>query len=133
MAAFQFELVTPEKLVFSGEVEAVTIPGMEGEFTVFKDHAPVISSMRPGILVINQTAAANQRIYVPGGFAEAAPSGLTILANQALPLEELNAAKLNADIETFEDEANAAKTAEEKRAAEEKRDHVIQLKATLKL
>jgi F-type H+-transporting ATPase subunit epsilon len=51
MAAFHFEMVSPEKLVFSGEVESVTVPGTEGEFTVFKDHAPVISSLKPGIVV----------------------------------------------------------------------------------
>ena len=84
MAAFHFELVSPEKLLFSGEVEAVVVPGTEGEFTVLKDHAPVISSMRPGIVVIDEAAAASQRLYVRGGFAEVAPSGLTILARFGL-------------------------------------------------
>jgi F-type H+-transporting ATPase subunit epsilon len=92
MPSFHFELVAPEKLVYSGEVESVVIPGTEGEFTVLKDHAPVISAVRPGVVVIEQSAAAKLRLYVRGGFAEVAPSGLTILADQALPLAEVGAA-----------------------------------------
>jgi F-type H+-transporting ATPase subunit epsilon len=133
MAAFHFELVSPEKLVFSGEVEAVVVPGTEGEFTVLKDHAPVISSMKPGIVVINETLASSQRLYVRGGFAEVAPAGLTILADETVPLGELDAAKLNADIESFEEDIGAAKTDEERRAAAEKRDHLLELRAALKI
>jgi F-type H+-transporting ATPase subunit epsilon len=133
MAAFQFELVSPEKLLFSGTVEAVVVPGTEGEFTVLKDHAPVISSMRPGIVVIDETPSTKQQLYVRGGFAEVGPSGLTILADQALPLTELDATKLNAEIENFEDEVAAAKTDEERRVAVEKRDHLLELRTALKI
>jgi F-type H+-transporting ATPase subunit epsilon len=133
MAAFHFELVSPEQLVFSGDVEAVVVPGTEGEFTVLKDHAPVISSMKPGIVVIDESPASKQQLYVRGGFAEVGPSGLTILADLALPLAELDAAKLNAEIETFEDEVAAAKTDEERRVAVERRDHLLELRAALKI
>ena len=91
MAAFHFELVSPEKLVFLGDVEAVVVPGIEGEFTVLKDHAPLISTMKPGVVVIDETPAKKLRLFVPGGFAEVAPSGLTILADKAIALAELNA------------------------------------------
>jgi F-type H+-transporting ATPase subunit epsilon len=132
MASFQFELVAPEKLVYSGEVESVVIPGTEGEFTVLKDHAPLISAIRPGVIVVEKTAAAKLRLYVRGGFAEVAPSGLTILADQALPLEEVDAAKLDAEIESFEDEAAGAATHEARRVAVEKRDQLRELKAALR-
>jgi len=62
---------------FSGEVEAVVVPGTEGEFTVLKDHAPLISSLKPGVVVIEETPAKKLRLFVPGGFAEVATSGLT--------------------------------------------------------
>src|SRR5208282_3943986 len=103
MAAFHFEIVSPEKLVFSGDVEAVVVPGTEGEFTVLKDHAPLVSSMKPGVVVIDETPAKKIRLFVPGGFAEVGPSGLTILANQAIDFADLDVAKLDAKIASFED------------------------------
>ncbi|HUB64952.1 MAG TPA: F0F1 ATP synthase subunit epsilon [Methylocella sp.] len=133
MAAFHFEIVSPEKLVFSGDVEAVIVPGTEGEFTVLKDHAPLISSMKPGVVVIDETPAKKLRLFVPGGFAEVAPSGLTILANQAIDMAELDAAKLDAEIGFFEEDITRAKTDEARRVAVEKRDQLIELKASLKI
>lgn len=133
MAAFHFEIVSPEKLLFSGEVEAVVVPGTEGEFTVLKDHAPVISSLKPGIVVIDEGAASTQRLYVRGGFAEVSSGGLTILADQALPLVELDAARLEAENEFFAEEATGAKTDEERRVAAEKRDQLNELRAALKI
>src|SRR4029077_20156426 len=115
-----------------GEVESVVIPGTEGEFTVLKDHAPLISAIRPGVIVVEKTAAAKLRLYVRGGFAEVAPSGLTILADQALPLEEVDAAKLDAEIDIFEEELTRAATDEARRVAVEKRDQLRELKAALR-
>jgi F-type H+-transporting ATPase subunit epsilon len=133
MAAFHFEIVSPEKLVFSGDVEAVAIPGTEGEFTVLKDHAPIISSLKPGVVVVDETAAKKLRLYVPGGFAEVSPSGLTILADQAIDIADLNAAKIEAGISTFEEEIARAGTDEARRTAVEKRDQLQELKIALKL
>jgi F-type H+-transporting ATPase subunit epsilon len=133
MAAFHFELVSPEKLVYSGEVESVIVPGTEGEFTVLKDHAPLISTMKPGVVVIEETPAKKLRLFVPGGFAEVAPSGLTILADKALPLAELDSATLDAELTNFEEEVAGAKTEEARRAAVEKRDQLRELKLALKL
>lgn len=133
MPAFHFELVAPERLVFSGDVESVVVPGAEGEFTVLKDHAPVVSALRPGIIVIEETPAAIKRLFVRGGYAEIAPSGLTILADNALPLEEVDALNLEAEIEYFEQELSRADTDEAKRIAAEKRDHLRELKAALKI
>jgi F-type H+-transporting ATPase subunit epsilon len=133
MPTFHFELVAPERLVFSGDVESVVVPGTEGEFTVLKDHAPVVSALRPGIVVIAETAAETRRLFVCGGYAEIAPSGLTILADNALPLEEVDAHTLDAEIERFEEEMERASTDEARRVAVEKRDHLRELKTSLKI
>jgi F-type H+-transporting ATPase subunit epsilon len=133
MAAFHLELVSPEKLVFSGEVEAVAVPGTEGEFTVLKDHAPLIAMMKPGVVVIEEAPAKKLRLFVPGGFAEVAPSGLTILADKALPLAELDAATLDAEVGNVEEEIAGAKGDEARQLAVEKRDQLRELRAVLKI
>jgi F-type H+-transporting ATPase subunit epsilon len=133
MVAFHFELVSPDKLVFSGDVEAVVVPGTEGEFTVLEDHAPLISTMKPGIVVIDETPAKRLRLFVRGGFAEVVPSGLTILAEQTIPLADLDVSRLDAELKNFEDEVAGAKTHEARRVAVEKRDQLLELKAALKI
>src|ERR1700736_5556934 len=108
MAAFHCELVSPEKHVFSGDVESVVVPGTEGEFTVLKDHAPLMSTLKPGIVTIDETGAKRTQLFARGGFADVNPSGLTILAETAIPLQELDAAKLDAEIkDASEDLADA--------------------------
>lgn len=133
MPTFPFELVSPEKLVFIGEVEAVVVPGMEGEFTVLKDHAPVMSVLKPGIVEIGATATTKTRLFVRGGFADVSPKGLTILAEYAIPLEELDAAKIDADLKEAEEDVADAKDDEARRRAVEKRDQLNELRAVLKL
>jgi F-type H+-transporting ATPase subunit epsilon len=133
MAAFHFELVSPEKLVFSGDVEAVVVPGTEGEFTVLKDHAPLISTIKPGIVMIDEPPANKLHLFVRGGFAEVTPSGLTILAEQTIPLADLDATGLDAELKNIEDEVGGAKGDEARRIAVEKRDQLLELRAALKL
>jgi F-type H+-transporting ATPase subunit epsilon len=93
MATFFFELVSPEKLVFSGEVEEVVAPGSEGDFTVLTGHAPVMATLRPGLIEF-ATGTGRQKLFVRGGFADMSVAGLTILAEQAIPLAELNAEEI---------------------------------------
>jgi F-type H+-transporting ATPase subunit epsilon len=133
MPAFHFELVSPEKLIFTGDVEAVVVPGTEGEFTVLKDHAPLMSTLKPGVVSVEATAGAKTKLFVRGGFADVAPSGLTILAEFAIPLEELDSAKLGTDIASAEGEIASAHTDETRRVAVEKRDQLIELKTALGL
>ena len=133
MPAFHLEIVSPEKLVFSGDVEAVVVPGTEGEFTVLKDHAPLISTMKPGAVVIEEAPAKKLRLFVPGGFAEVAPSGLTILADKAIALADLNAATLDAEVGNVEEEIAGTKGDEARRVAVEKRDQLLELRAALKI
>jgi F-type H+-transporting ATPase subunit epsilon len=133
MPAFPFELVSPEKIVFSGDVEAVVIPGVEGEFTVLKDHAPTLALMKPGILEYDLPTTQKTRLFVRGGFAQIAPEGLIILAEQTIALEDLDAAKLDADLKDAEEDVADAKTDETRRLATERRDQINELKAALKL
>jgi F-type H+-transporting ATPase subunit epsilon len=89
MASFHFELVSPEKLLFSGEVVQVDVPGAEGDFGVLADHAPMVTTLRPGILTVHG-ASGEQKIVVLGGFAEVAAGGLTVLAEVAAAAEEID-------------------------------------------
>ena len=108
MATFHFDLVSPERLVFSGEVEHVVVPGSEGEFGVLAHHAPLLAMLRPGILSILGPGQP-QRIVVGGGFAEVAPEGLTVLAELAVPVEEFDRAHLTQEIKDTEEDLADAK------------------------
>ena len=92
MATFHFDLVSPEKLAFSGEVDQVDIPGLEGDFGVLAGHAPVVAVMRPGILTVI-TGGKKEKIIVTGGLAEMSDRGLTVLADVAMSLEDLDRAQ----------------------------------------
>jgi F-type H+-transporting ATPase subunit epsilon len=92
MATFHFDLVSPEKLAFSGEVDQVDIPGTEGDFGVLAGHAPVVAAVRPGILTVT-TGGSKQKIIVLGGIAEVSEKGLTVLAEVATSIDELDRAK----------------------------------------
>ena len=92
MATFQFDLVSPEKLAFSGEVDQVDIPGVEGDFGVLAGHAPVVAAIRPGILTII-AGGERQRVIVLGGVAEMSDKGLTVLADVATSVEDLDRAQ----------------------------------------
>jgi len=89
MATFHFELVSPEKLLFSGDVEQVDVPGAEGDFGVLAGHAPFVSTLRPGILTV-YGASGEQKIVVLGGFAEVSAEGLTVLAEVAEALQDID-------------------------------------------
>ncbi len=131
MAAFPFELVSPERLLFTGEVESVVVPGSEGELTVLKDHAPLMTTLKPGIVTVNETGGRSQRLFVRGGFADVAPTGLTILAESSVPVEQLDAAKLDAEIRDAQSDIDAASSDEGRRLATEKLNQVQELRAAL--
>jgi F-type H+-transporting ATPase subunit epsilon len=101
MATFHFDLVSPEKLAFSGEVDQVDVPGIEGDFGILAGHAPVVAAIRPGILTVT-TGGAHQKIIVLGGLAEMSEKGLTVLANVATSLDELDRAKFADSIAEME-------------------------------
>ena len=131
MAGLHFELVSPARLLFSGEVASVTIPGTEGEMGIFAGHAPVLSTLRPGVVTITRETGANEKIFVRGGFAEVNPSGLTLLAETAIPLAELDAAALAQQIKNSEEDVADAKDDETRRRAQENLDHLKALHGAL--
>ena len=90
MATFHFELVSPERLLYAGEVSQVDIPGEEGEFGVLAGHAPYVATLKSGLLTIHGNGEP-RRIVVRGGLAEMGPTGLTVLAEQAVPVAEIDA------------------------------------------
>jgi F-type H+-transporting ATPase subunit epsilon len=107
--ALHFELVSPEKLLFSGSVEQVDVPGLEGDFGVLEGHAPTVATLRPGILTVYLSDGA-QKIVVLGGFAEVSEKGLTIVADLADSVEDFDKsllAKHIGDIEQKIDKAEA--------------------------
>jgi F-type H+-transporting ATPase subunit epsilon len=120
MPTFHFDLVSPEQLVFSGEVTQVDVPGAEGDFGVLAGHAPMVSSLRPGILTIIGDSG-QKRIVVWGGFAEVGPETVTVLADTAMPIEDVDPAVIAGAIKDTEEDMADAK------------DEVIRDKARMKL
>jgi F-type H+-transporting ATPase subunit epsilon len=102
MATFHFDLVSPEKLAFSGEVDQVDIPGVEGDFGVLAGHAPVVAAIRPGILTVTTSGGTHEKIIVLGGLAEVSEKGLTVLADVATSIEELDRARFAETISEME-------------------------------
>jgi F-type H+-transporting ATPase subunit epsilon len=127
MATFHFELVSPEKLLFSGEVDQVDVPGSEGDFGVLAGHAPLVSALRPGIMrvtVNNQT----QNMVVLGGFAEVSADGkLTVLADLADSLEDFNRDVLAERISAQEEKIKAMESGNALDRAIERLDHFKQV------
>jgi F-type H+-transporting ATPase subunit epsilon len=129
--ALHFELVSPARLLFSGDVTSVIIPGTEGEMTILPQHAPVLSTLRPGIVTVAKDGGTSEKIFVRGGFAEVNAKGLTVLAETAIPMAELDAAAMNAQIKTAEEEVAAAKDDEGKRKALENVEYLKGLQAAM--
>ena len=131
--AFKFELVSPERLLVSGDVELVVVPGAEGEMTVLAHHAPLLTTLRPGLLDIGYPGGEHKRFFVRGGFAEVSPAGLIVLAETAIDLVELDSAQLSQAIkDSEEDVADAADNSARDRA-QTKLDHLRQVQSTLNL
>src|SRR5262245_2829346 len=106
--AFKFELVSPERLLVSGDAEQVVVPGAEGEMTVLAHHAPLLTTLRPGLLDIGYPGGEHKRYFVRGGFAEVSPAGLIVLAETAIDLVELDSAQLAQAIKDTEEDVTDA-------------------------
>ncbi len=98
----QFELVSPERLIVSTQVEMVVVPGTEGNFGVLPGHAPLISTIRPGTIDIYEGGAIIERIFIVGGIAEVTPERCTVLADEAMAPDSLDRAALDAELQTVE-------------------------------
>lgn len=125
--AVEFELVSPERLVLSAEVDMVVVPGAEGDFGVLPGHAPLISNVRPGVISVYQNRAIEARIFVAGGFAEVSNSRLTVLTEDAVAVDEIDRAdaeaRLAEALKAVEDASDdhARSEAEKRRAIAEAR------------
>jgi F-type H+-transporting ATPase subunit epsilon len=129
MATFHFSLVSPEKLAFSGEVDQVDIPGVEGDFGVLAGHAPVVAAIRPGILTVISSGV-REKIIVLGGIAEVSDKGLTVLAEVATSLEELDRARFADEISEMEAKLKE-KDGEDLDSAIERLDHFKSIQSQL--
>jgi F-type H+-transporting ATPase subunit epsilon len=131
MAGLHFELVSPARLLYSGTVASVTIPGTEGEMGIFPGHAPILSTLKPGVVTVYKDGGSTDRIFVRGGMVEVNPQGLTLLAEVAIPMAELNADQLNQQIRNAEEDLADAKDGEAKRKAAETVEHLKAMRAAI--
>jgi F-type H+-transporting ATPase subunit epsilon len=130
---FKFELVSPERLLVSGEVEQVLVPGAEGDMTVLAHHAPVLSTLKPGVLDIGYPSGEHQRFFLRGGFAEVNPAGLIVLAETAIDLVELDAGQLAQAIKDAEEDVADASEDTARDRAQTRLDHLRQVQSALNL
>jgi F-type H+-transporting ATPase subunit epsilon len=129
--ALHFELVSPERLLISGDVAEVDIPGTDGDMGILPGHAPVLSTLRPGVVTVTKEGGQKERIFVRGGFAEVNPQGLTVLAEVAIPLAELHADALAQQVRDAQEDVADAQDDETRRRAQENLDHLQDLQKAL--
>ena len=126
-----FNLVSPEKELFSGDVDMVEAPGAEGMFGVLPNHAPFMTVLLPGVVKV-KAGADEKRIFVRGGFAEVTPIGLTILAEEAIPVADFSREMIAERIKNAEEDlADADVTQETREAAETTLARMKELQAAL--
>ncbi|MBL4802107.1 MAG: F0F1 ATP synthase subunit epsilon [Emcibacter sp.] len=127
-----FELVSPEKLLMSTDVDMVVVPGIEGDFGVLINHAPVVSTLRTGILEVHN-GDTPEKLLVRGGFAEVNPEGLTVLAEEALPLAQIDRAALESQLKDAEEDIADAKDEIHLAEANKVRDRLVEILGVLDL
>ncbi|PQA88115.1 F0F1 ATP synthase subunit epsilon [Hyphococcus luteus] len=125
-----FNLVSPEKELMSADVDQVDIPGTEGWLGVLPNHSPLMTTLAPGMVRI-RTGSDEARIFVRGGFAEISPAGLTLLAEEAMKAEDLDAAAIAQKVKDAEEDLADADTDEKKLAAQQSLDRLKELQAAL--
>ena len=118
--AVQFELVSPEQLLLSEDVEMVVVPGGEGDFGVLPGHSPMISTVRPGVIHVFAGGSVSSRIFVAGGFAEVTGSRCTILAEEALAVDDIDRAQVESDLQMAVEDLSNTDDPSAQKAAENK-------------
>ena len=129
--AFQFELVSPERLLVSEQVESVVIPGIEGEMTVMAKHAPVMTTIKPGVVTVKTAAGETERYVVFGGFADILPEGCTLLAESAVAVKDIDRADLARRIQEAREDVSDAKDDEARTRAEQFLDQLTTLEGAV--
>ena len=120
--AVQFELVSPDQLLVAEDVEMVVVPGGEGDFGVLPGHSPMISTVRPGVIHVFTSGNVSSRIFVAGGFAEVTGSRCTVLAEEALAVDDIDRAAVETDLQNAVEDIGSADDPNEKKAAENRAD-----------
>lgn len=115
--AFTFEMVSPERLLLSEEVTQVIVPGSDGYLTVMANHAPMMTTLAPGIVETTNASGQNKQIFVRGGFADISPSGFTLLAEEATNIKDVDQSYLDQQIKDAEEDVADAQNEETKQAA----------------
>lgn len=113
-----FELVSPERLLVSGPFDMVVVPGAEGDFGVLPRHSLLISAVRPGVIDVYEGKEIKERIFVAGGFAEVTPERCTVLAEEAMPVGDIDRATIEASIKDLRDDLSDARSEEERTTVE---------------
>jgi F-type H+-transporting ATPase subunit epsilon len=126
-----FDLVSPERLLLSEDAEMVTIPGTEGDMGVMAGHMPLISTLRPGLIDVKGGTEGDIRFYVLGGFAEITGTKMTVLAEEAVPMSELDRASLDKRITAAEQDFLLAPSDNEKMKAQATLNYLISLRTAL--
>ncbi len=128
---FKFELVTPERLLISESVVQVLVPGAEGDFTVLPLHAPMLSTLRPGVIDVGLPGGNEQRIFIRSGIAEVGPENLTILAQRAVDLDDLDREWLSQEIKNAEEDVTDADDEDKRTVAQNTLDRLKQIEQAL--
>ncbi|MCT8972406.1 F0F1 ATP synthase subunit epsilon [Microbaculum marinisediminis] len=128
----RFELVSPERLLMSEDVAQVDVPGAEGDFGVLPQHVPAIATLRAGILAVRGTDNAKREVFVRGGFADVRPDMITVLAEQAIPVEEIDEAVLAQEIQNAEEDVADARDELAREKAQRHLDRLQEVIAALK-
>jgi len=126
-----FDLVSPERLLLSEDAEMVTVPGAEGEMGVMAGHEPLISTLRPGVISVQGGSKGDARFFVSAGFAEINPEKITVLAEEAIPMEQVDAAMVDSRIAHAEEDILHAKTDADRARAVAAADNLKILRAAL--
>jgi len=114
----EFELVSPERLVLSEPVDMVVVPGSEGDFGVLVQHAPMVSAVRPGVISVHDGGQVTERIFVAGGFAEVTARRCTVLAEQALPVADIDRPAVEQQLKDAQEDLVDAQSDPERKTAE---------------
>lgn len=109
---FRFDLVSPERVLLSEDVAEVMVPGLEGDFGFLPRHAPMVAALRPGMLSVRDSGGNERKYFVRGGLAEGGPEQLTVLAQRAMPLEDLDPEKIAQEIQWAKEDLEDARDAD---------------------
>ena len=133
MATLHAQLISPDRVVFDGEIRSVVIPGVEGDMTVFPGHQPVVTMLLPGMIVAVDAAGAGRRAFVRGGYVEITGTSVTILAEEAMAVEEVSPEMIDEEILRFQMQRDTSSDGTERARFDVSIGRLEELKASLKL